>query len=548
MFCGLLFFLLVQIGNVQAASVTLNCPAATGSASGSLATANVSGSTATDQLIVTNAPVGTIITIVYTATNPIAKTAQTSLNAGSATGPLPAAQVTISATGSTGSKQWIRSTGATDPVIDVTLRKSTTSVGGGNANWTATCSAGRTVSISNSVNGAEPGTGGELIATLSSVSPSPTTISMTFNGTASNGSDYTHDPSVTIPAGSLSAVIPITVLDDSIVEPNETIIVGLSIVTSGAAAIVAPATATNLIISDDTGSISVATTDATATETAGDTGAFTVVLDASPTSNVNVNIGASPQCSRSPTSLTFTSGNWNVPQSVILTPNDDAVVEGPHSCSPASISATSGGYAGITATPPVIAIADNDIGSMSLTVTDASATEGTGDTGSFTLRLNAAPVSTVSVAVGSSPECVFSPSTLSFSPGNFSTAQAVTVTPHDDALAEGPHSCTAADISASGGAYDGVTVTPPTTTILDNDVTSVTVAAQSSGSEPATDASVLVSQSLVSVSDTVVSLSYAGVAQRGVDYTAPSQRDHPGREHVGIGPARCDRRQHCRGQ
>ena len=58
--------------------------------------------------------------------------------------------------------------------------------------------------------------------------------------------------------------------------------------------------------------------------------------------------------------LTFTPANWNTPQTVTATTINDAVVEGTHSCAPASITATGGSFNTANGTPPTITINDDD--------------------------------------------------------------------------------------------------------------------------------------------------------------------------------------------
>ena len=144
-------------------------------------------------------------------------------------------------------------------------------------------------------------------------------------------------------------------------------------------------------------------------------------------------IAASAQCSFSATSLTFTATDWNVAQSVTATPMDDAVVEGAHTCSPAPLTASGGGYTGVTAALPTINITDNDVGTIIVTATDTSATETPGDSGAFTISLGAQPSSTVTVSIGTSPQCTRAPTPLMFTTANWNVAQTVTMTPNDDA-------------------------------------------------------------------------------------------------------------------
>ena len=262
--------------------------------------------------------------------------------------------------------------------------------------------------------------------------------------------------------------------DDAVVEgPHTCAPASITAANGGYSGVTATPPTIN-ITDNDVGTITVAVTDGSATETPGDTGAFTVVLSAQPSANVTVSIGTSPQCARAPTSLTFTTTNWNIARTVTITPNNDAVVEGPHTCSPASITAANGGYSGVTATPPTINITDNDVGTILVAVPDAAASEA-GNTGAFTVRLGFQPSSTVTVTIGTSAQCNFSAASLTYTTATWNTPQTVTVTPIDDAVAEGAHSCSPSSISAANGNYDGVTATPPTINIADNDMAGVTV-------------------------------------------------------------------------
>ena len=468
--------LFLNVPSAQSAPVSLDCTAGSGSVSSSLATTNTNGATASDSLTVSNAPVGTTISLNYTATSNNNKSAQSTLASPAASGPSPAGPITINGSAGSGSQLWTKTTGA-DPVINVTLTKTAVAGGAATMNWSATCTPGRTLSITNTTDGAEAGpVNGVLTVAQTSISTTNTVVSLSYAGTATNTTDYSRPASVTIPAGSLSANVNLVVVDDAIVESPETVIVTLGTVTSGSAAVVAPVSATNTIASNDVGTINVTLTDNSATEALGDTGAFTISLSALPSANVTVTIGTSPQCARAPATLTFTTVNWNVAQTVIMTPNNDAVVEGPHTCAPATITAANGGYTGVTATPPIINITDNDVGTITVVTTDAAATEAPGNNGAFTVRLGFQPSASVTVSIGTSAQCNFSAATLTFTTANWATTQTVTVTPINDVVVEGAHTCSPASITAANGSYDGVTATPPTINITDNDVGTLVLA------------------------------------------------------------------------
>ena len=210
------------------------------------------------------------------------------------------------------------------------------------------------------------------------------------------------------------------------------------------------------ITDNDVGTLVLAVTDNAATEAPGNTGAFTVPLGLQPSADVTVTIAASAQCNFSATSFTFTPGNWNVTQPVTVTPIDDAVAEGAHTCSPAPLTAANGGYNGVTTALPTINITDNDFGTINLTITDNSATETPGDTGAFTISLSAQPSANVTITIGTSAQCARAPTPLTFTTATWNIAQTVTITPNDDVVVEGPaHMCPGIDHGRQWRLYRG---------------------------------------------------------------------------------------------
>ena len=81
---------------------------------------------------------------------------------------------------------------------------------------------------------------------------------------------------------------------------------------------------------NDTAGITVTPTSGLTTTEAGGTATFTVVLNSQPTANVTIGLSSSNTAEGTvgPASLTFTTANWNVPQTVTVTGVDDAVVDG----------------------------------------------------------------------------------------------------------------------------------------------------------------------------------------------------------------------------
>ncbi|GAA6198003.1 hypothetical protein NBRC116598_34480 [Pseudophaeobacter arcticus] len=192
---------------------------------------------------------------------------------------------------------------------------------GAEANGAATDSANFTISQT-------------VATTLDSV------ISYTLTGTATSGADYTAPSgSVTIPAGATSALVDLPVLEDGLIEGDETVILTLTSVTSASAGVALSTTASELtrsatVTDDDFAVIAVSNDDLTATEGGSDTAAMSFVLLGQPTQDVVLSFAGDAQCSVSPAQATFTSANYASAQTLTITAIDDTIVEGTHSCQP----------------------------------------------------------------------------------------------------------------------------------------------------------------------------------------------------------------------
>ena len=144
--------------------------------------------------------------------------------------------------------------------------------------------------------------------------------------------------------------------------------------------------------------------------------------------------------------------------------------------------------------------------------TEVSEAAGTTNTDSYTVALNTEPTASVTIAVtsGDTGAATVSPATLTFTPTTWNTAQTVTVTGVDDAVAQSSdrsvtisHSATSTD-----AAYNGITIADVTVTVVDND---------------GPDAQTLMSPTSACISDAkwkTVSDYYKSNAERGPNYGA----------------------------
>ena len=109
------------------------------------------------------------------------------------------------------------------------------------------------------------------------------------------------------------------------------------------------------------------------TTEAGGTATFTVVLNTQPTANVTIALSSSDttEGTVSPASLTFTTANWNVAQTVTVTGVDDAVDDGnvAYTIVTAPATSTDPNYNGVNAADVAVTNTDNDAAGITVTPT-----------------------------------------------------------------------------------------------------------------------------------------------------------------------------------
>ena len=110
--------------------------------------------------------------------------------------------------------------------------------------------------------------------------------------------------------------------------------------------------------------IAVTPTSGLVTTEAGGTATFTVVLQSMPTANVTIGLSSSDttEGTVSPSSLTFTPTNWNVPQTVTVTGVDDSIVDGnvAYTIVTAPAQSADPAYNGLNADDVAVTDQDND--------------------------------------------------------------------------------------------------------------------------------------------------------------------------------------------
>jgi len=222
---------------------------------------------------------------------------------------------------------------------------------------------------------------------------------------------------------------------------------------------------------------------------------YTIVLTSPPTATATITVTPDAQVdlgagAGTPVSVAFNSGNWNVPRTIVVTAEDDSIVEGPHT-STLTHSSTSADpdYDGRSISDIEVTVEDNDGAGVVIVETDESTqvTEGVAQVDTYTMSLSSQPSSDVTLTITPDAQSTVDPTELTFTSANWDTPQAVTVTAVDDDVAEENHTSTIRHTAASAdGDYDGVAIDDLTADITDNDMAAVTIT-ESAGSTDVTE-------------------------------------------------------------
>ncbi|MBB32522.1 MAG: hypothetical protein CL455_02570, partial [Acidimicrobiaceae bacterium] len=244
-----------------------------------------------------------------------------------------------------------------------------------------------------------------------------------------------------------------TGVDDLYVDGNQGQTITFSIDDSGTDDVIYEAVANQTITvttqdNENAGFTIVESGGATEVSESGTTDTFTVVLNARPLTNVLVSTSSADTGEITVTNnaiLTFTTNNWDTPQTVTVTGFDDSDIDGDQSVnlSVAVVDASSDdNFDGLTDVLTAVNLDDDNVG---YTVTESGGSTAVSEdetTDTFTVVLNGQPSSSVvfSIASDDEGELTVSAGTLAFTTGNWDTPQTVTVTGVDDTIIDGNQS------------------------------------------------------------------------------------------------------------
>ena len=261
-------------------------------------------------------------------------------------------------------------------------------------------------------------------------------------------------------------------VDEEIVTIKHTVSSSVDDIYDGLSAASVPVTVTD----DDTAGVTISEPSLDIEE--GDFDTYTVVLDTEPTGNVTVTIGGigGTDLTLDKTTLAFTTGNWDTAQTVRVTAgqDDDAVDEAVANITHAVSSTADTQYDGVTAGSVAVTVTDDD--TAGVTVSEPSLEIEEGDSDTYTVVLDTEPAGDVTVTIGgiTGTDVSLDKTTLTFTTGNWDTAQTVRVTAGQDADAvdEEVVNITHTVGSTADTQYDGVAAGSVAVTVADDETPS----------------------------------------------------------------------------
>ena len=235
---------------------------------------------------------------------------------------------------------------------------------------------------------------------------------------------------------------------------------------------------------DDIAGITVSAISGNTTES-GTMATFTIVLNSEPAANVIIDLssGDASEGTVLPASLTFTSANWNIPQSATVAGVNDDIDDGDieYTIITATASSTDGKYNILNPSDVIVTNTDDDTADFIVFPTSELTTTEVGGTATFTVRLASQPTADVIITLtsGNTAEGTVSPSSLTFTSANWNSAQTVTVTGVNDFVDDGNISYTILTNAASSGdsKYNGLNAADVSVTNTDDDTAGITLSA-----------------------------------------------------------------------
>ena len=229
------------------------------------------------------------------------------------------------------------------------------------------------------------------------------------------------------------------------------------------------------VTDDETAGVSILPEELTIAEGGSDT--YQVFLTSQPAHDVTVTISYSgdQDVSIDDQELTFTGSDWETPQAVTVSVDQDEDARDDTATLSHSVASTDGDYNGIGVSEVEVTATDDETAGVSILPEELTIAEGGSDSYQVVLTSQPAHDVTVTINHGGDNDIDSDPDRLTFSPSNWNQEKTVTVTSAQDDDARDDTATLSHTVSSTDGDYNGVTVPEVDVTATDDETAGVSI-------------------------------------------------------------------------
>jgi len=265
--------------------------------------------------------------------------------------------------------------------------------------------------------------------------------------------------------------------DDFLIDGDQTTSITVEINPSSDSGFTGLASQTISVVTkdNDSGDFLLGTINGNLTEDPPNTAGFTVVLTAQPSSTVIIDFssGDLTEATMVTNSVSFTSGNWNVPVLVYVSSVDELIFDGDQTTTiTASVNASSdASFTGAISKTVDVITEDNDAPGFTVNPVVGTLTESSTITAQFTIVLDTPPTSNVIIDLSNEDpsEVTLDINTVTFTPGNWNVSKTITLFSEDDYIIDGAQTTSITASINSSSDSDYVSLSNQTVSVVTND-------------------------------------------------------------------------------
>ena len=226
---------------------------------------------------------------------------------------------------------------------------------------------------------------------------------------------------------------------------------------------------------DETAGVSITPTQLTIAE--GGSDSYQVALTSQPAQDVTVTISYSgdQDVSIDDQELTFTGSDWETPQAVTVSADQDEDARDDAATLSHSVASTDTDYNGIGVSAVDVAVTDDETAGVSITPTELTIAEGASDSYQVVLTSQPAHDVTVTISYSGDQDVSIDYQELTFTGSDWETPQAVTVSADQDEDARDDAATLSHSVASTDTDYNGITVPEVDVTATDDETAGVSI-------------------------------------------------------------------------